>query len=146
MRNSSARVRRRKQRIAEMNVVPYIDVMLVLLIIFMTTSTFISEEKKLELPFSSTGKSLSDNPSVDISEQSNYILKESQRPNIKGKPVASFEEMLPTLKALKNKSKNPQEFRVLLNASPKIEYGKVWELKERFKNEGLDVSLVTKKK
>lgn len=144
MRNSSVRVRRRKQRIAEMNVVPYIDVMLVLLIIFMTTSTFISEEKKLELPFSSTGKSLSDNPSVDIDEQGNYALKESRKS--KEKPVASFEQMLPTLKALKNKSKNPQEFRVLLNASPKIPYGKVWELKEQFKNEGLDVSLVTKKK
>jgi biopolymer transport protein TolR len=42
--------RRRKRRIAEMNVVPYIDVMLVLLIIFMITSPLLTEGVKVELP------------------------------------------------------------------------------------------------
>ncbi|GAA6205402.1 MULTISPECIES: protein TolR [Thalassotalea] len=42
------RVRRRK--VAEINVVPYIDVMLVLLIIFMVTAPLITQGVKVELP------------------------------------------------------------------------------------------------
>ncbi|WP_243618887.1 MULTISPECIES: protein TolR [Gammaproteobacteria] len=44
-------VRRRKRKpIAEMNVVPYIDVMLVLLIIFMITAGLISQGVEVDLP------------------------------------------------------------------------------------------------
>ena len=46
--------RRRRRRIAEMNVVPYIDVMLVLLIIFMITSPLLTEGVKVELPKTNT--------------------------------------------------------------------------------------------
>jgi len=46
---SSYRDRKRKP-IAEINVVPYIDVMLVLLIIFMVTAPLLTEGVKLELP------------------------------------------------------------------------------------------------
>ena len=42
------RVRRRK--VAEINVVPYIDVMLVLLIIFMVTAPLITQGVKVDLP------------------------------------------------------------------------------------------------
>jgi len=42
------RVRRRK--VAEINVVPYIDVMLVLLIIFMVTAPLVTQGVKVELP------------------------------------------------------------------------------------------------
>ena len=42
------RVRRRK--VADINVVPYIDVMLVLLIIFMVTAPLITQGVKVELP------------------------------------------------------------------------------------------------
>ncbi len=40
----------RKRPIAEMNVVPYIDVMLVLLIIFMITAPLLTQGIKVELP------------------------------------------------------------------------------------------------
>ena len=42
------RVRRRK--VAEINVVPYIDVMLVLLIIFMVTAPLVTQGVKVDLP------------------------------------------------------------------------------------------------
>ncbi len=45
---SYTRVRRRK--VAEINVVPYIDVMLVLLIIFMVTAPLITQGVKVDLP------------------------------------------------------------------------------------------------
>ena len=46
--NSSTRFR--KRRIAEINVVPYIDVMLVLLVIFMVTAPMLTEGVQVELP------------------------------------------------------------------------------------------------
>jgi len=42
--------RKRHRPIAEINVVPYIDVMLVLLIIFMVTAPIVSQGVKVELP------------------------------------------------------------------------------------------------
>jgi biopolymer transport protein TolR len=45
---------------AEINVVPYIDVMLVLLIIFMVTSPFITQGVDVELPKTETAKPASD--------------------------------------------------------------------------------------
>ncbi len=41
---------RKRKAIAEINVVPYIDVMLVLLIIFMVTAPLLSEGVKVDLP------------------------------------------------------------------------------------------------
>ncbi len=40
----------RKKRMAEINVVPYIDVMLVLLVIFMVTAPFLMEGYRVQLP------------------------------------------------------------------------------------------------
>ena len=45
-----ARVRQRKNPISEINVVPYIDVMLVLLIIFMITAPLLPQGVKVDLP------------------------------------------------------------------------------------------------
>ena len=46
--NSSTRFR--KRRMSEINVVPYIDVMLVLLVIFMVTAPMLTEGVQVELP------------------------------------------------------------------------------------------------
>ncbi len=43
-------VRKRRRQVSEINVVPYIDVMLVLLIIFMVTAPLITQGVKVELP------------------------------------------------------------------------------------------------
>ncbi|KGJ88752.1 protein TolR [Thalassotalea sp. ND16A] len=43
-------VRVKRKRVAEINVVPYIDVMLVLLIIFMVTAPLITQGVKVDLP------------------------------------------------------------------------------------------------
>lgn len=43
-------LRRRRKPVAEINVVPYIDVMLVLLIIFMVTAPLITQGVKVDLP------------------------------------------------------------------------------------------------
>ncbi len=43
-------VRKRRRQVAEINVVPYIDVMLVLLIIFMITAPLVTQGVKVDLP------------------------------------------------------------------------------------------------
>lgn len=43
-------IRRRRKPVSEMNVVPYIDVMLVLLVIFMATAPLITQGVKVDLP------------------------------------------------------------------------------------------------
>jgi biopolymer transport protein TolR len=45
-----ARQRTRKRPMAEINVVPYIDVMLVMLVIFMVTAPLLTQGVKVELP------------------------------------------------------------------------------------------------
>ena len=45
-----ARIRQRRKPHAEMNVVPYIDVMLVLLVIFMVTAPMLNQGVKVDLP------------------------------------------------------------------------------------------------
>lgn len=52
--------RKKRKMTAEINVVPYIDVMLVLLIIFMVTSPFITQGVDVELPETSTAKPASE--------------------------------------------------------------------------------------
>ena len=42
--------RKRRRLVAEINVVPYIDVMLVLLIIFMVTAPIVTQGVKVDLP------------------------------------------------------------------------------------------------
>ena len=70
-------VRKRRRPVSEINVVPYIDVMLVLLIIFMVTAPLISQGVKVELPKASAQPiEQEDTPpliaSVDV--QGNYYL------------------------------------------------------------------------
>jgi biopolymer transport protein TolR len=43
-------VRKRRKPVSEINVVPYIDVMLVLLVIFMATATAVTQGVKVDLP------------------------------------------------------------------------------------------------
>jgi len=51
---------KKRKLTAEINVVPYIDVMLVLLIIFMVTSPFVTQGVDVELPKTATAKSTSE--------------------------------------------------------------------------------------
>ncbi|MBU2977417.1 protein TolR [Alteromonas sp. C1M14] len=70
-------IRKRRRPVSEINVVPYIDVMLVLLVIFMVTAPLISQGVKVELPKASAQPiDQEDIPpliaSVDV--QGNYFL------------------------------------------------------------------------
>ena len=54
MYDTPSRSTRKRRCIAEINVVPYVDVMLVLLVIFMVTTPLIAQGVKVELPTATT--------------------------------------------------------------------------------------------
>lgn len=64
---------KKRKMTAEINVVPYIDVMLVLLIIFMATAPFVSQGVDVELPKTSNAKTMSD---LAGESDSNFIIIE----------------------------------------------------------------------
>lgn len=70
-------VRKRRRPVSEINVVPYIDVMLVLLIIFMVTAPLITQGVKVDLP-KADAEALSEDsipPLVaSVDAQGNYYL------------------------------------------------------------------------
>lgn len=69
--------RKRRRPVSEINVVPYIDVMLVLLIIFMVTAPLVSQGVKVDLPDASADAiQQEDNPPViaSIDAQGLYYL------------------------------------------------------------------------
>ena len=77
------RQRRRRRVSAEINVVPYIDVMLVLLVIFMVTAPMLTEGIQVSLPTTQARaiKSGSELPIVlSIDKAGNYFLNVSSSP------------------------------------------------------------------
>ena len=71
-------VRKRRKPIAEINVVPYIDVMLVLLIVFMITAPLLTQGVQVELPSADTEPlEIDENTEtlvVSISAQGEYFI------------------------------------------------------------------------
>ncbi len=67
---------KKRKLTCEINVVPYIDVMLVLLIIFMVTSLFVTQGVDVELPKTSTAK-----PATELAGDSDasFIIVEVDR-------------------------------------------------------------------
>ena len=78
------RHRNRKRPMSEINVVPYIDVMLVLLIIFMITAPLLSQGVKIELPqVPSEPLPASDNDPVIVSVDAagNFFINYGEDPD-----------------------------------------------------------------
>ncbi|EOX3351727.1 ExbD/TolR family protein [Vibrio cholerae] len=71
---------KKREMKAEINVVPYIDVMLVLLIIFMVTSPFVTQGVDVELPKTHSAKSAQD--MAGDSESSFIIVEVDKEGNV----------------------------------------------------------------
>ena len=113
-------MRRRRKAIAEINVVPYIDVMLVLLIIFMVTSPLIPPGQ-IDLP--SVGQSL--NPTVAplevrIGRDSKIILVDRQQGG--REQMVKPENLLATVRTIQA---NHPEQAVVISADKSLKYEEV---------------------
>lgn len=132
----------RRKPMAEINVVPYIDVTLVLLIIFMITTPMLQTGVEVELPQaeSATVESEGDNLPVivKINEQGQYyITVDEQQPEL-----IQPEEVEGRVMAVLNKK---PKTKVLIGAYKGIEYGVVVTLMAGLKNAGVpSVGLMTK--
>ncbi|PMH46193.1 protein TolR [Vibrio sp. 10N.286.49.B3] len=79
---------KKRKLTAEINVVPYIDVMLVLLIIFMVTSPFVTQGVDVELPEATTAQSAQDLLGDD---SSSFIIIEIDKHGLLGLSVNNDE-------------------------------------------------------
>ncbi len=76
-------MRVRKRRMAEINVVPYIDVMLVLLVIFMITAPLLTQGVNVNLP-QAKAKAMAEDKTpviVSVNQSGDYFLNLSTTPN-----------------------------------------------------------------
>lgn len=79
---SRSRYGRKKRLMGEINVVPYIDVMLVLLIIFMVTAPLLSQGVKVDLPQAAAEPLKDENKEpfvVTVDADGNYYLNDDQQ-------------------------------------------------------------------
>lgn len=111
----------KKKRMAEINVVPYIDVMLVLLVIFMVTAPLLAEGVKVDLP-KTTSKPLAkveqEPVVVTVDAKGRYYL------NIGEKPQDAVDDgtLVARVAAVLRHRKGVD---VLVRGDQSVEYGKV---------------------
>ena len=112
----------KRKLIAEINVVPYIDVMLVLLIIFMVTAPLLTQGIKVELPKAGA------EPIADAANQEPLIVSVDASGNLyinvgddEDVPSVAKEIVARTRAVLKNRPDTP----VLVKADRAVPYGNV---------------------
>ncbi|MDF2445798.1 MAG: tolR [Moraxellaceae bacterium] len=132
--------RERRKPVSEMNVVPYIDVMLVLLVIFMVTAPMLTQGVKVELP-----KAVTDNLPlknrdpiiISIKEDGSYWLKQGNKPDRRVAPDSLKDTLTEAMHAT-------PDAPVLVNGDSRVSYGVVITLMARMQKAGVpNVGLLT---
>jgi biopolymer transport protein TolR len=123
MRRSSRR--RSSSMLAEINVVPYIDVMLVLLVIFMITTPLLTQGVKIDLP-QAKANTLDDQKQtpivVTVDKEGNYYLNIAEKPDEPMTARALVNLVAAHLELAKEASMNRQ---VMVRGDQGVDYGKV---------------------
>ena len=132
----SARGKGRRAPMADINVTPLVDVMLVLLIIFMVTAPLLTAGVQVNLPESRAKPLDQDQKPVQISvDQQGAIFLDNSEVS---------EEALPGLLEEIAKARGEDKPQVFLRADLRLEYGKVMRVMGELNRVGLNkVSLVT---
>lgn len=143
MRHSPYR-REKKALNAEMNVVPYIDVMLVLLVIFMVTVPMLTTGVDVDLPKEQTNAMSQNQLPVIISLTSSGEIFISYENNI-DMPI-SEPDLISTLSNLQMQNNNAGEppIQVMINADQNNQYGAIMALMANLQQAGIQkVGLLT---
>lgn len=131
---ASSSSRGRNSVLSEINVTPFVDVMLVLLIIFMVTAPMMQQGLEVDLPeTANSGVSTSDEPFVlSIKKNKEIIVGDSHFP---------MEGMAARLKAIFETRKNRQ---IYIQADRKVDYGFVAEVMGEIRAAGIfQIGLIT---
>ena len=136
------RQRVRKRPMADINVVPYIDVMLVLLVIFMITAPLLTQGVKVELPKADAEvvESANEEPLiVTVDAAGNYHLNIGNEQGV-GKGISADVLKKRVATVLRRKPK----IQVLVRGDKDVNYGKVVRAMTLLKQAGVEsVGLVT---
>lgn len=119
-------MRKRSRRpMAEINVVPYIDVMLVLLVIFMITAPLLTQGVQVDLP-KAASKPLSAAEKepliVSVDAQGQYFLNISSTPGV---PINEATLMQKVGAELSKAKREGREQRVYVKGDQSVNYGRV---------------------
>jgi biopolymer transport protein TolR len=118
----------------EINVTPFVDVMLVLLIIFMVTAPMLTSGVPIELP-ETRGQQLQTNKepvTISVDKAGKVFIQETE---------IRLDEIAPKLKAI---AKNGVDEQIFIRGDKGIDYGTVMRVMGRVKAAGFTkVSLVT---
>ncbi|UDM39108.1 protein TolR [Acinetobacter haemolyticus] len=128
---------------SDMNVVPYIDVMLVLLVIFMVTAPMITTGVKVDLPQANgTPIQAEDRPAIVTLETDGTIKLEDKSHN---NDVLTLDELKAVLtESQREASAQKKQMSVLINGSESRPYGEVMKLMSALQDAGLtQVGLLT---
>ena len=132
---SGSKSGRKYQPMAEINVTPFVDVMLVLLVVFMVTAPLLTIGVAVDLPRSEAGPIPgNDEPlTVSINDVGQVYVQEA---------AVTFDELVPRLEAITGA--NP-EIRIFVRGDEKVNYGLVMQVMGAINTAGFaKVALITK--
>ena len=119
----------------EINVTPFVDVMLVLLIIFMVTAPLLTVGVQVDLPESNADTLQSDNEplEVTINSDGNIFIQETE---------ITLRELVPKLVAITD---NRLDTKIYVRGDEVIDYGRVMKVLGELSGSGFSkVALITK--
>ena len=118
----------KRNYVSEINVTPFVDVMLVLLIIFMITAPLLTEGLEVELPVTKEVKSLS-------AEEENLVLSITDEGRIF---LGRVEVSIDNLDKVLRQTVTAQQKQLFLQADKKVPYGLVVELMWQARAAGIE--------
>ncbi len=139
LRNQTLFKKRSKKRgsISQINVTPFVDVMLVLLIVFMITAPLLTVGVSVDLPKTKASQLNQKGDPLILS------IKSDGKIFIQDREIES-KKLIPRLKALAN---NNMKIRVFIRGDKKVNYGKVVDILSRVQTAGFSkATLVAKLK
>ncbi len=136
-----ARTRHRRKPIAEINVVPYIDVMMVLLIVFMVAAPMLTQGVNVDLPKTNAKPmEMPDNEEVliiSVKSDGSYYVNIGQQPE---EPVVLEQLAEQVSKVIRAQPRRP----VMIKGDKSVAYGSVVSVMAALQESGIDnVGLIT---
>ena len=126
---------------AQINIVPYIDVMLVLLVIFMLATPIIQQGIEVDLPTAEAqAVDFSEHPPIiiTIDEKGDYFISSLDLFDDESAELSQGERFLPKTiaKIVKARMEELEQTKVFVKGDKNVPYGKVVEMMSLLQNEG----------